>query len=631
MNFTYLSQVEGPEDVKRLSFSQLSELAEEIREYILATVSRTGGHLASNLGVIELTLALHYVFESPKDRIIWDVGHQCYPHKILTGRRDAFPTLRQRGGISGFPKPSESEHDVVETGHASTSLSIGLGLRMGMELLRQEGKVVAVIGDGALTGGMALEALNHAGHLKKDLIIVLNDNDMSISPNVGALSYYFSRLSSTSSYQHFREWVDGIIAGIPHYGGRLMDMVERLKAGVKSLVYEQNLFSVLGFEYVGPVDGHRIDRLVQVFQDVREMQRPVVVHVKTRKGKGYPYAEEDPTTYHGVSSFCVDSGEVSSSEKVTFTQAFSQALLCEASKDERITAITAAMETGTGLAPFRQAFPDRFYDVGIAEQHAVGLAAGLARAGLRPVVALYSTFLQRAIDQVIHDVAIPKLPVVFAIDRAGLVPGDGETHQGIFDVPMLKAVPGMTILMPATADEMHLMLRWALERGGPVALRYPKDVCLPPLSACEGELIPGRGVFLRETGEAHVLLVGAGGHLRELLSAAELLSGEGIPADVYHLRFLKPLDLVHLGKIFSRYRGVYLLEDGVASGGVGETILAAVDVEGVRLVHKGVPDEFPTHATRQELLADYGLDAAHIAELVREGVGGSRRLHSHSA
>ncbi|MEM5947630.1 1-deoxy-D-xylulose-5-phosphate synthase [Spirochaetia bacterium 38H-sp] len=615
---SYLERINEPGDIKNLSFRELALLADEIREFILDTVSRTGGHLASNLGAVELTLALHYVFDSPRDAIIWDVGHQCYTHKLITGRRERFATLRQKGGLSGFPRPEESPHDIVETGHASTSISSGLGLLVGREILDIKGHVIAVIGDGALTGGLALEALNHAGHLKKNLIIILNDNDMSISPNVGAISYYISRLSTSSSYQGVRDRIDSLIKSIPHYGDSALKLVERFKAAVKSVVYEENLFSHLGFEYVGPVDGHDIERLVSNFLRVKELSKPVVVHVKTQKGKGYHHSESNPTSYHGVGPFSIETGSSgSSSASPSFTSAFSASLIKYAEVDNKITAITAAMETGTGLSSFKERFPDRFFDVGIAEQHALTFASGLARAGLKPVVAIYATFLQRALDQLIHDIALPGLPVVLAVDRAGLVPGDGDTHQGIYDLAMLRAVPSLSVLMPSTSCEMNMMLGWALSADSPVVIRYPKDTCLSEDGAFISPLEKGRGIFVRKTGSADRLIIGYGGHIRECIKAAELAEKQGIKCDVYSLRFLKPLDIDYLSAVCKPYKKIIIAEDIAASGGVGSLIKSELaDTTDAVITLRAVSDEFPQHATREELLASYGLDAKSLVKLI---------------
>jgi 1-deoxy-D-xylulose-5-phosphate synthase len=622
-----LDRVLGPQDLQVLSIPQLLDLAREIRQLIMEVVGRNGGHLASNLGVVELTLALHRVFLSPRDKIIWDVGHQCYTHKLITGRRDRFHTLRTLGGLSGFPKPEESPHDIVETGHSSTSLSAALGLLSGQRLTRVGGKVVAVIGDGALTGGMALEALNQAAARANDLIIVLNDNKKSISDNVGAISYYLSRLTVTRLYQSFRKRFDSTVERIPWFGRDLMQAVQRLKKGLKALFLRETLFSDLGFEYFGPIDGHNLPALIRILKDVKKLDKPSVVHVCTIKGRGYIPAEGDPTLYHGVAPFSMVDGKVETKEAPTFTEAFSGLIVELAREDQRIAAVTAAMADGTGLRLFQSHFPERFFDVGIAEQHAVTFSAGLARAGLKPVVAVYSTFVQRAVDQVIHDVALPGLPVVLAIDRAGLVGPDGETHQGAFDIPLFRSVPGLTILAPSTHKEMELMLRYALAKGAPVVIRYAKAPCCPPRPGADEPLLEGRGVLLRRN-RGEVLIASFGALLEEALEAAELLEGLNIRTDVYNLRFIQPLDWDHLLALFGGYRMVCLAEEGSRCGGVGERIAAEMKGRGaaVPFLHLGFPDRFVSQGSRRELLALCGLNGRNMAAAVEQLLVSTGRL-----
>ncbi len=617
--YPLLSSFKGPPDVRSLSETALGELASEIRRIIIDVISVNGGHLASNLGVVELTLALHAEFDSPTDKIVWDVGHQCYTHKLLTGRLDRFATIRRKGGLSGFPKRGESVHDPVETGHSSTSISASLGLLTGLRLSGRKGKVVAVIGDGALSGGMALEALNHAGHLGRDLVVVLNDNTMSISKNVGAISSYLSRMTSTKRYQDIRARIDKAVQNVPLYGDRLLDVVNRVKKGAKAVVFPDTLFTALGFDYVGPLDGHDIPLLREVFRNIRDLTRPVVVHVLTKKGKGYSHAEDNPTTYHGVPHFCVQDGMIEKSGAPSYTERFSAKLLSVGKEDPRVAAITAAMAGGTGLSSFQESFPDRFFDVGITEQHAVTFAAGLAAAGLRPVVAIYSTFMQRAVDQVYHDVALPNLGVMFAIDRAGLVGDDGETHQGLYDIQLFRSAPNLTILAPASGGELELMMDWAMALPGPSMLRFPKDACGPDLPELARPLEAGRGVFARRQG-GEILILSLGGLLPGALEAAEILTGEGVPTDVYNLRFVKPLDRGFLAEVLRGYRAAYLVEDGARSGGVGEMLGSLVRETAPGLVydHGGAPDAFLPQGGRNELLADCGLDAAGIASAVRE-------------
>jgi 1-deoxy-D-xylulose-5-phosphate synthase len=622
-----LDTINGPQDLQGLSYSQLEKLARELRGVIMEVVSKNGGHLASNLGVVELTLALHIVFRSPHDKIIWDVGHQCYTHKLITGRRNRFHTLRKLGGMSGFPRREESPHDIVETGHASTSISVALGLLSGQKLTGTEGKVVAVIGDGALTGGVALEALNQAAGCNNDLIIVLNDNKKSISDNVGAISYYLTSLAATGLYQRFKKRFDRAVEQFPLIGPQLLQGIYRLKKGLKALFFRETLFSDLGFEYFGPIDGHNLPMMVRILKDVKKLDKPTVVHVCTVKGKGYMPAEGDPTLYHGVSPFSIVDGKLETKESPTFTETFSGLIADLAQEDERIVTITAAMANGTGLRLFQSRFPDRFFDVGIAEQHAVTFAAGLARAGLKPVVAIYSTFLQRAVDQVIHDVAIPRLPVLFAVDRAGLVGPDGETHQGAFDIALFRGIPGLSILAPSTPREMESMLRYALAKAAPVMIRYPKAPCCAPESAGSQPLLEGRGVMVRQN-RGEVLIASFGALLTEALQAAELLGGVKIRSDVYNLRFVQPLDMDHLISLFYRYRLICIAEEGCRCGGVGEQIAAELKRRAAALpfLHLGFPRKFLPHGSRRELLGLYGLDGQNIAAAVEQALSSEKRL-----
>ncbi|GHT98313.1 1-deoxy-D-xylulose-5-phosphate synthase [Spirochaetia bacterium] len=638
-----LEQIREPGDIKKLNALQLNQLAAEIRDTIVSTVSRNGGHLASNLGVVELTIALHRVFNSPHDKIVWDVGHQCYTHKLLTGRYEQFGGLRKAGGLAGFPKVSESPHDAFDTGHASTSISAALGLLAGDRIKGGKNRAVAVIGDGALTGGLAYEALSHAGQLGLPLVVVLNDNKMSISPNVGGLSKYLSRLSMKGRYQSFRRKFDAMAKRLPFIGAVFFDVVVRLKRAVKAVFYTDNFFVDLGFEYVGPIEGHQIQRLEQIFTDVRKLDRPVVIHVITRKGKGYGFAEEDPGKYHGVSSFSVDGGLVErrpsaasfdkSEGSQTFTEAFSTALVAAARRDERLTAITAAMEKGVGLSPFKAEFPRRFFDVGIAEEHAVTFAAGLAAQGLRPMAAIYSTFMQRGIDQVIHDAAIQGLPLTFALDRSGFVGDDGETHQGLFDISLFRPVPGMTILAPASAGELAAMLDWSLSRSGvqgtlgPCMIRYPKALCPREAAPFAAPLVPGRGVFVREGASVPdrpfrerppICLAFTGSLYPEALEAADILASQGTGADLYNLRFLKPIDEAYLTGIMGRYELVVFIEEGVRNGGFGEFAadMAVRNHCPAQFLSLAAQDRFMPQGTRAELLHWNGLDGPGIAASV---------------
>jgi 1-deoxy-D-xylulose-5-phosphate synthase len=640
-----LSRIKKPGDMKGLSPAELTRLAAEIRETIVSTVSRNGGHLASNLGVVELTIALHWVFNTPEDKIVWDVGHQCYAHKLLTGRFSSFSSLRKAGGLAGFPKRSESPHDCFDTGHASTSISAALGLLAGERLRGGAGRAVAVIGDGALTGGLAYEAFSHAGQLGLPLVVVLNDNKMSISPNVGGLSKYLSRLSMKSKYQSFRRKFDSMAKKLPFIGDVFFELVVRLKRAVKAVFYTDNFFVDLGFEYVGPIEGHHIQGLIEVFRDVRKLDRPVVIHVITRKGKGYGFAEDDPGNYHGVGSFSVAGGispvrhAVPVSGHRFFTDAFGDAILEAARRDDRVVGITAAMEKGTGLSAIHKAFPRRFFDVGIAEEHAVTFAAGLAVQGLRPVVAVYSTFIQRAVDQIIHDVGLQGLPVIFALDRSGFVGDDGETHQGLFDISLFRSVPGMTILSPAGDPELSLMLDWALTRtAGPVMIRYPKAVCPGNVPVLAQPLETGKGLWISRGsgagGGARICLAFTGGLYAEALDAAARLESRGINADLYHLRFLKPVDEDGLAGVMNQYALTVFVEDGIREGGFGEYAVELARrrncAGAVRVL--AAAGDFTALGTRRELLEMNGLSGEGIAAevaafLAEDKKSEGRRVH----
>lgn len=586
-----------------------------MRTEIISVVGKNGGHLASNLGVVELTIALHRVFKSPHDALVWDVGHQCYPHKLLTGRYDSFDTLRKKGGVSGFTKINESEHDFFDSGHSSTSISAALGLLTGRELQNQDGKVVAVIGDGALTGGMAFEALSHAGQLAKNLIIVLNDNQMSISENTGSLSKYLSRLSMTPQYQTFRHRFDRMVDSIPFVNKHLTSLVFRFKRGLKGVLYKNNLFVDFGFEYVGPLNGHSIEELETVLNRVRRLHRPVVVHVVTQKGRGYSPAENDPTTFHGVGPFCISDGKVEKFDTLSFTEAFSNAMVELGEKNPKVVAITAAMVKGTGLTAFAHRFPARFFDVGIAEQHAVTFAGGLARAGMKPVAAIYSTFMQRAIDQVIHDVALQKVSVVMALDRAGAVPDDGETHQGIYDISLFRPMPNLVLLAPASAVELKNCLAWALSSEKPVVIRYPKSSCPTEHEAFAEPILEGCGVMVSSAENAKLLFVCTGGIFPEVLEASRQLLLKGIPNDIYNLRFLKPLDKNYFLTVVAQYDAVVFVEDGVRIGGIGTYLESLIHVQFPKIVSYvcAFPDMFIPQGKRAQILESAGLAPFQIA------------------
>ena len=586
-----------------------------MRNTIISVVGKNGGHLASNLGVVELTIALHRVFNSPKDAFIWDVGHQCYPHKLLTGRYEKFDTLRKAGGISGFTKIAESEHDFFDSGHSSTSISSALGLLVGRDLQNIDGKVVAVIGDGALTGGMAFEALSHAGQLAKNLIVILNDNQMSISENTGSLSKYLSRLTMTSQYQTFRHRFDHMVKRIPFVNKALTNFVFRLKRGLKGIIFRNNLFVDFGFEYVGPLNGHSIVELETVLKRVAKINRPVVVHVVTQKGRGYSPAENDPTTFHGVGPFCISDGTVEKFDTLSFTEAFSNAMVSLGEKRSDVVAITAAMMKGAGLTTFAHRFPDRFFDVGIAEQHAVTFAGGLARAGIRPVVAIYSTFMQRAIDQVIHDVALQKAPIILALDRAGAVPDDGETHQGIFDISLFRPIPNMVLIAPASAAELNMSLEWALTQNLPVVIRYPKSSCPTEHEAFSLPMKEGCGVMVSTAEESKLLFVCTGGIFPEVLEASRQLLLKGIPNDIYNLRFIKPLNQEHFLNIVAEYDAIVFVEDGVRIGGIGAYLESLIHVHFPKIRSKvcGFSDNFIPQGKRSQILESAGLAPFQLA------------------
>lgn len=630
-----LSNIGSPKDIKALSKKSLADLALEIRSKIIEVVGNNGGHLASNLGVVELTIALHKVFDSPKDSIVWDVSHQCYPHKMLTGRYDEFSSVRLKDGISGFTKIRESEHDYFDAGHASSSISSALGLLTAWKIQGRNDKVVAVIGDGALTGGMAFEGLSHAGQLAENLIVVVNDNQMSIDQNVGSFSRYLSRLTFTNTYQGFRHRVDHIVDRIPYFNRHLGKLIFRFKRGIKGLFLTNNLFVDLGFEYVGPLDGHDIDAMVRVFNKAKKIPRPVVVHVVTKKGKGYSPAENNPAAFHGVGPFNTSDGAVEKFDTLSFTECFSDKMVDLGSRNPKVAAITAAMAKGTGLDAFSRKFPERFFDVGIAEEHAVTFAGGLSCGGMIPVVAIYSTFIQRSVDQIIEDVALQNRHCVIVLDRAGAVPSDGETHQGIFDISLLRCVPHVTFLSPATKTDMNLCLDYAVDKAnGPVVIRWPKMSCPTDFPAFNDPISLGKGVFVscdefapsvsvqyeekqRKTMK-RILIACTGGLFSESLVAARSLLLNGIIADIYSLRFIKPFDASYFLSLVCNYDAVLIVEDGVKIGGVGEY------VEG--LIHKNdecsaigtrvlaFPDHFVSNGNRNQILEEAELSSDCISK-----------------
>jgi len=606
-----LEHINNIEDMRCLGVTELQQLAAEIRDYMLAVVAKNGGHLAPNLGVVELTIALHRVFSVPEDKIIWDVGHQCYTHKILTGRREAFATLRTLGGIGGFPSLSESAADCFNTGHSSTSISAAMGMATARDLAGQEHQIVAVIGDGALTGGMVYEALNHAGERQTRMLVVLNDNEMSIANNVGAISHYLTRLRSHPRYNRAKKRAFSIIGRVPKLGAGLQRLMERMKHALKYFFMSRMLFEELGFVYYGPIDGHDIEQLTEMLIRAKQIERPVLLHVLTQKGRGYAPAERDPQLFHGTAPFDPDTGLLcNSADKPSYTKIFSDTLLREAANRPYLTAVSAAMADGVGLLPFAALYPQRFFDVGIAEAHAVTFAAGLASGGYQPVVAIYSSFLQRAYDQILHDVCLPCLPVVFAIDRAGLVGEDGATHQGMYDLSYLRTMPNLRLLAPGDGMELAQMLSWALDQPYPVAIRYPRgcpEYVLPRHNAIQD----GQASLLRKGGD--VLLMACGAMAGVALAASVLLAGQGIEASVCNARFIAPLDAALLRQQAAISKRVLTLEENVAAGGFGSACLEALRDMPVHVEMAALPCQPIPHGATSSLKTAYGLTPEQIA------------------
>ena len=620
----YLENLRLPDELAKLSFEEMAGLAQEIRDVMIQTVSRTGGHLASNLGVVELTLALHKVFDTPRDRIVFDVGHQSYVHKILTGRLDRFATLRTYKGICGFPRRDESVHDAFGAGHSSTSVSAALGISLARDLRGEKHKVVAVIGDGSLTGGLAFEGMNHAGHLKRDLIVVLNDNEMSISKNVGAVSHYLAKMRLTPTYSWAKHNIEFFLRRIPAIGDSVANTAERMKDSVKYLLVPGMFFEELGFTYLGPIDGHDLPLLVEVMEKAKSMRTPVLVHVLTQKGKGYPPAECQADKFHGVGPFCVESGKsLKDAQAPTYTSVFGDAMVEIAADNPDVVGITAAMSGGTGLDAFAAKYPERFFDVGIAEQHAVTMAAGLASQGKRPVVAVYSTFSQRAFDSLIHDVCLQNLPVILALDRAGLVGEDGPTQHGAFDLSFARLIPNLTIMAPKDEAELRDMLHTAMSINGPVLLRYPRGRSDGFTMPEQPNLLPvGQGEWLRQGGELVFCAVGA--MVQAALKAADILKANGISAGVVNARFIKPIDEELLCKIAKQARYIVTLEENCLMGGFGSAVMETLNSAGLaapRILRLGLPDRFIEQGSREELLECLGLDPVGIAETVRNFIG----------
>lgn len=618
---TILPNITSPEDVQNLAPSQIRVLAKELREEIVRVVASNGGHLASNLGVVELTLALHRCFDFSRDRLIWDVGHQTYVHKLITGRYDQFASLRKFGGLSGFPKPEESCYDHFAVGHSSTSISVAMGMALARDLTNEQHEVVAVIGDGALTAGMAWEALNHVGDLGSNLIVVLNDNEMSIAKNVGALSSYLARARTAPSYLRTKADIESLLQKIPVVGTRVAEVSERLKDSLKYFLVSGMLFEELGFTYLGPVDGHNLSALQDMFALAKSTPGPVLVHCQTVKGMGYKPAAANPDRFHGIGAFNPATGEpLTKTNAPTYTDIFSNTLLDLARANEKIVAITAAMPGGTGLVPFSQEYPDRFFDVGIAEQHAVTMAAGMAARGLRPVFAVYSTFLQRTYDQIVHDVCLSNLPVVLAIDRGGLVGDDGETHQGVFDMAMLRQMPNMTIMLPRNGQELVNMQTAAFDQPGPVALRYPRGASDSAAVEAAQPVQIGKAQRLQQ-GEA-VLIVNCGTIWDVTRDTMRYLETVGLQPTVYDLRFLKPLDPA-LVSAMGEHRLTVIIEEGIVAGGCGSALLEAANEAGVghQALLFGIPDRFIPHGTRAELLKSLNLTGKKIGNRILARLG----------
>lgn len=625
VDYSVLANVNDPADLRRLSLAELNKLAEEIRRLIINTVASNGGHLASSLGTVELTLAVHFVFNTPEDKLIWDVGHQSYAHKIVTGRKNKFSTLRTRGGLSGFPKREESVYDTFNVGHSGTSIAAATAFAEAQCLKDEHHKIIAVIGDGSLTTGMAFEGLNWSGARDKDLIIVLNDNEMSISPNVGALSSYLNRIMTGDRVTKFKSELKNFLKSMPGIGEQILKFSQQIEESVKTFVVPGALFEELGFTYVGPLEGHRLDYLIKNFENVKKLKGPVLVHVITQKGRGYKFAEENSPTYHGIAPFDVETGQTipSAGTAPSYTEIFGRTLIELAAADSRIVAVTAAMCEGTGLEKFRQEFPRRLYDVGIAEQLAVTFAAGLAIEGLRPVVAIYSTFLQRAYDQILHDVCLQNLPVVFAVDRAGIVGEDGATHQGLFDLSYLRNLPHLIMMAPKDENELRHMLKTAVGCGSPVSVRYPRGKGIGvPLDDKICALPIGRGEVLHEGSDLAMIAVGCTVHAA--LKAAQKLADEGIGAKVINARFIKPLDAELILSTAASVKKILTIEENVLDGGFGSAVLellAENGVTGATVKRLGIQNQFVEHAKPSELRSSLGLDEEGILQAAKEMLG----------
>lgn len=615
--YPLLEKINSPADLKLLNTEELATLAEEIRRFLLQTVSCTGGHLASNFGCVELTLALHYCFESPQDKIIWDVGHQAYTHKILTGRRDVFHTQRQYKGISGFPKREESPHDAFGAGHSSTSISAGLGMATANSLLSRNSKVISVIGDGSLTGGLAFEGLNQAGHLGKNLIVILNDNDMSISKNVGAFASFISRKLTGKYFRELKKEMQSLLKSIPAIGTNILQFARRAENSLKGFLTPGTLFEALGFDYVGPINGHDLPQLIEVLRNCQSVEGPILIHVMTKKGNGYLPAEENPDIFHGIGPFDIATGTLKAKPSgiKSYTAVFGQTMVQLAEEDDKIVSITAAMPDGTGLSSFARTFPERFFDVGIAEQHALTFAAGLAADGFRPVAAIYSTFAQRAYDQVFHDICLQKLPVTLALDRGGLVGDDGPTHHGVFDLSFLRHFPDMTVMAPKDENELQHMLKTAVYSNRPISLRYPRGTGYGvTMDQSPVALEIGKGEILAEGDDLAIIAIGS--TVYPALDAAKLLAERGIHATVVNARFVKPLDHDLITNVARRTGVLLTVEENALAGGFGSAILELLEsagIGGIKVKRIGIPDYFVEHGSQSQLRKNLSLDAHGIA------------------
>ena len=612
-----LDTINEPKDLKNKTLKEKNKLAEEIREEILDVVSKNGGHLASNLGVVELTIAMHSVFESPKDKIIWDVGHQCYPHKLLTGRKEEFKTLRKLGGLAGFPKINESKHDSFNTGHSSTSISVATGMARAKKLLGDNSQVIAVIGDGSLTGGMALEALNDAGSSRTNIIVILNDNEMSISKNVGGIPLFLSKLRGRKFYSKSNENIKKFTSKIPLIGTPIVKGVQKIKSGIKQLIIPNMFFEDIGFTYLGPVDGHNIEQLEDILKISKEIDGPVLVHAITKKGKGYRIAEETPENFHGVSSFDLKTGEKLKKGGKDYSKAFGEKLVSLAEKNEKIVAITAAMKDGTGLKEFALKYPDRFFDVGITEQHAVGLIAGMAKEGLKPVFAIYSSFLQRGYDQLVHDIAIQKLPVVICIDRAGIVGNDGETHHGILDFSYLSSIPNLTVMAPKDFEELGNMLEFSVKFNGPVLIRYPRGGEDKKFNR-KLPITYGKAELLKYGKD--ITIIGIGKTVSKAVEVGNMLKKDGIDAEIINARFLKPLDEKFILKSIAKTKKVITIEDNLLKGGLGSQVIEVLNkskLNGIKVKTFGYNDCFVEHGNTEELEKKYKQDVKSIYNEVK--------------